>query len=118
QPARRDARVHPRHRAGEDRRVTASSIPFGGATRRNTRGIQKFPGWALVATVVAGLGLGFAAMFNDASLGVGTALVGLVFAGLLVLYKPHIGVIVIMSTMLMSYPAALRGVGPFTINNL
>ncbi len=39
-------------------------------------------------------------------------------AGLLVLYRPHVGVIVIMSTMLMSYPAALRGVGPFSIYNL
>jgi len=98
--------------------VTASSIPFGGATRRTTRGVERFPPWALVATVVAGLGLGVAALFNDASLAVGTALVGLVFAGLLVLYKPQIGVMVIMSTMLMSYPSALRGVGPFTINNL
>ena len=98
--------------------MTASSIPFGGATRRTTRGVDKFPAWAILLTVVAGLGLGVAAMFSDASVGIGTALVGLVFAGLLVLYRPHIGVIVIMSTMLMSYPAALRGIGPFTINNL
>lgn len=98
--------------------MTASSIPFGGATRRSTVGVQQFPAWALVLTVAAGLALGSAAFINDQRLGFGAALIGLVFAGLLVLYKPHLGVIVIMSTMLMSYPAALKGVGPFTINNL
>jgi O-antigen ligase len=98
--------------------VTASSIPFGGATRRTTVGVQQFPAWAIVATMAAGLALGVAAMINDHRLALGAAVVGMVFAGLLVLYKPHLGVIVIMSTMLMSYPAALKGVGPFTINNL
>lgn len=98
--------------------MTASSIPFGGATRRTTSGVQQFPAWALVLTLAAGLALGVAAMINDQRLGFGAALIGLVFAGLLVLYKPHLGVIVIMSTMLMSYPSALKGVGPFTINNL
>jgi O-antigen ligase len=98
--------------------VTASSIPFGGATRKSTRGVSQLPGWALLATLAAGAGLGLAAFTNDHRLALGAALVTMTFAGLLVLYKPHIGVIVIMSTMLMSYPAALKGVGPFTINNL
>ena len=88
----------------EDRKRDRPSIPFGGATRRDDPGVEKFPGWAILLTVVAGLGLGVAAMFSDASVGIGTALVGIVFAALLVLYRPHIGVIVIMSTMLMSYP--------------
>ena len=98
--------------------MTASSIPFGGATRRTTSGVEKFPAWAILLTVVAGLALGIAAYMGDQRLGLGAALVGLVFVGLLVLYKPHLGVLVILSTMLMSYPAALRGVGPFTINNM
>jgi len=98
--------------------VTASSIPFGGATRRTTGGVQQFPAWAILLTVVAGVALGSAALIDDQRLGLGAALIGLLFAGLLVLYKPHLGVIVIMSTMLMSYPSALKGVGPFTINNL
>jgi O-antigen ligase len=98
--------------------VTASSIPFAGPTRRTTRGVDHFPGWAIFLTVVAGVALGVAALFNDQRLLLGAALVALVFAGLLVLYKPYLGVMVIMSTMLMSYPSALKGVGPFTINNL
>lgn len=98
--------------------MTASSIPFGGATTRRTAGVQTLPVWALFATLGAGSALAFAALFSDHRLALGATVIGLVFAGLLVLYKPHLGVMVIMSTMLMSYPSALKGVGPFTINNL
>lgn len=98
--------------------MTASSIPFGGPTRKATRGVERFPGWALIATLVVGVGLALAAFTSDHRLAIVATLVAMVFAGVLVLYRPHIGVIVIMSTMLMSYPDALKGVGPFTINNL
>ncbi|HEY8518003.1 MAG TPA: O-antigen ligase family protein [Candidatus Binatia bacterium] len=98
--------------------MTASSVPFSAPTRRVTRGVERFPVWAIFATVAAGCALGAAAFFSDHRLVLAMAVVGMVFAGLLVLYKPHVGVMVIMTTMLMSYPSALKGVGPFTINNL
>ena len=91
-----------------------SSAPI----QRRAGGVQRFPTWALLCTVIAGVALGLAALIDDNTLAISVALIGMVFAGLLVVYQPHLGVCVIMSTMLMSYPAALRGVGPLTINNL
>jgi O-antigen ligase len=96
----------------------ASAALTSAALQRRSRGIERFPVWVILATVIAGLALGIAAYVDDRTLALSVALVGMIFAGLLVVYHPHVGVCVIMSTMLMSYPAALRGVGPLTINNM
>jgi O-antigen ligase len=80
--------------------------------------VDKFPPWVVVAMIIASVGLGVSAYIDDRAVAISVALIGMIFAGLLVIYHPHVGVMVIMSTMLMSYPAALRGVGPLTINNM
>jgi O-antigen ligase len=98
--------------------VIASSVPAGRATTRRTGSTPALPPWAFGGLLIAALGLGAAAVFDDQAVYIGAALLFLIFGGALVFYRPHIGVLVIMSTMLMSYPAALRGFGPFTINNL
>ena len=76
------------------------------------------PAWALLGVAVAAIALGLAALSDDRGVFLGAALVVGLFGGVLVLYRPQVGVLVIMSTMLLSYPDALRGSGPFTINNL
>lgn len=98
--------------------MTASPLPAGRATTRRTGDIPSFPPWALAGLGVAAVALGLAAMLDDRAVFVGAAFVVMIFGGTLVLYRPHLGVLVIMSTMLMSYPDALKGVGPFTINNI
>lgn len=97
--------------------MTPSTAP-GGVVLRRTREIDSFPPWALAALGVATAALAAAAFFSDRGLLLSALLIALVFAGTTVLYRPHIGVMVIMTTMLVSYPAALKGFGPFTINNL
>jgi O-antigen ligase len=98
--------------------VLSGTPDAAASVQRRFGEVATFPGWALFATLVAGSALSAASLIDDESIALGVALVGMIFVGLLVVYKPHLGVFVIMSTMLMSYPAALRGVGPFTINNL
>ena len=76
------------------------------------------PPWVIGLLVIYAIVLAVAAFSDDtatlAGAGIGLALVG----GATVFYRPNIGVLIIMSTMLMSYPDALKGVGPFTINNM
>ena len=76
------------------------------------------PPWVLLALVLAAVGLGVATLVSDTALLRAAIVTFLLMAGTAVLYRPQIGLLVIMSTMLVSYPAALRGIGPFTINNL
>ena len=57
-------------------------------------------------------------MSTDRYVVMGAVLSFMLIAGALIFYNPHVGLMVIMSTMLVSYPAALRGIGPLTINNL
>jgi len=57
-------------------------------------------------------------MSTDQYVVMGAVLSFMLIAGALIFYNPHVGLMVIMSTMLVSYPAALRGIGPLTINNL
>jgi O-antigen ligase len=71
--------------------------------------------WGLA---VAALFLGIAALTQDKAVYLGAAIVVMLLGGAVVLYKPHIGVLVIMSTMLMSYPEVLKGAGYLTINNM
>ena len=98
--------------------MTASPLPAGSATTRRTGEVAALPAWALGGLAIAAIALGLAALVDDRAVFVGAALVVGLFGGALVFYKPHIGVFIIMSTMLMSYPDALKGVGPFTINNM
>ncbi len=98
--------------------MTASPLPTGRATTRRTGEVPALPPWALGGLAIAALALALAALVDDRAVFLGAALVVAIFGAALVFYKPHIGVLVIMSTMLMSYPAALKGVGPFTINNM
>lgn len=98
--------------------MTASPLPVGRATTRRTGEVPTLPPWALGGLVVAAALLGIAALVDDRAVFAGAAVVVGIFGAVLVFYKPHIGVLVIMSTMLMSYPDALKGVGPFTINNM
>jgi O-antigen ligase len=102
------------------RQESAVASPFapGRPLQRRSGEVERFPPWVIIATVIAGVALGVAAYTDDRTLTLSVALIGMIFAGLLVIYHPHVGVCVIMSTMLMSYPAALRGVGPLTINNM
>lgn len=87
------------------------------ATRRTTP-VPRVPPWAVGAVALAGAILGVAAFTGDRFVWLAAAVLGIAVAAAVVFYRPHIGVLVLMSTMLMSYPDALRGVGPFTINNL
>lgn len=98
--------------------MTASPLPVGRATTRRTGELPALPPWAIGGLGIAAVALGIAALVDDRAVFLGAALVVAIFGGALVFYKPHIGVLVIMSTMLMSYPDALKGVGPFTINNM
>jgi len=99
--------------------MTASSLPVRhGTLQRKTAPIARIPVWVVGGLVLAALALGVAAFTNDTAVLLGAAVMVILIGAALVLYKPHVGVLVIMSTMLMSYPEALRGVGPLTINNL
>lgn len=88
------------------RHESVVSVPQDAAAsvQRRFGEVAKFPPWALFATLVAGSALSAAALIDDQAIALGVALVGMLFVGLLVVYKPHLGVFVIMSTMLMSYP--------------
>ena len=97
--------------------MTTSTAPPRLSLRRTAQ-VGTSPAWAMAAVVVAAVALTVSSFVSDTALLMGTTLVVLVFAGVLVLYQPHLGVLVIMTTMLVSYPAALKGAGPFTINNL
>ena len=99
--------------------MTASSLPVGHrTTQRKTTPVPRMPIWVIGGLVLAALALGLAAFTNDTAVLLGAAVMVLLIGAALVLYKPHVGVFVIMSTMLMSYPEAFRGAGPLTINNL
>lgn len=76
------------------------------------------PPWVMLALVFAAIALAVSTVVSDKALVTTAVVLFLAMAGTIVLYRPHIGLLVIMSTMLVSYPAALRGVGPFTINNI
>jgi O-antigen ligase len=76
------------------------------------------PPWAVVGLGFAAVLLGVSTLLSDRAMLMGVTLLILAIAGTLVLYRPHIGVMVIMTTMLVSYPEALKGFGPITINNL
>ena len=99
--------------------VVASS-PFAPATplHRSSNEVERFPLWVILATVGVGIACGVCAFFDDKTLTVSVGLIAVVLGGTVVLYRPQLGVYIILSTMLMSYPAALRGVGPLTINNM
>jgi len=98
--------------------MSVSTVPFQGPPLRLTRPMEAIPRWALWFLALLGLSLGVATYWNDVILIFGIAVVLAVPLAVLALYYPHIGVFLIMSTMLMSYPAALKGVGPLTINNM
>jgi O-antigen ligase len=99
--------------------VTASTLPIGqGTTRRTTAPVPRIPVWVVGGLALAAVLLGVAALTEDRVVFLVAAVLGLLVGGSIVLYKPHVGVLVIMSTMLMSYPDAMKGVGPLTINNL
>ncbi len=68
------------------------------------------------AAVLFGLASVWAGVSGNAG-----ALVGAVFAvsgGILVLRQPFIGILILLTTFLVTYPAPLRGVGNLTINNV
>jgi hypothetical protein len=68
--------------------------------------------------VIYAIFLAYAAL-TDEKLAIGGAFIGLALVGAVaVFYQPLIGVLIIMSTMLVSYPDALKGSPPLTINNL
>jgi len=72
--------------------------------------------WMLLAGLLLMLG-----SFRLAVSGGGPAAVGgflAIVAGLLVLRRPAIGILIYLTTFLFTYPAFLRGVGNFTINNM
>lgn len=99
--------------------MTAPSLPFPQQqTRRITTPTPRVPPWVTGGLFIAAVLVGIAALTEDRAVFLAAALLAMLIGGAVVLYKPHIGVLVIMSTMLMSYPDALKGVGPFTINNL
>ncbi len=97
--------------------MTTSSPPASVVLRR-TVPVQSQPLWAMLGLGLAAVGLAASAFLSDRLLLMTAVVVALVFAGVTVLYRPFVGVLVIMTTMLVSYPAALRGFGPITINNL
>jgi O-antigen ligase len=86
--------------------------------QRRASGIVRFPPWVIIATVVVGLACGVCAYIDDKTLSISVGLIVAAIGGVVVLYNPQFGVYIIMSTMLMSYPTALRGIGPLTINNM
>lgn len=99
--------------------MSAPSLPAGRpTTRRTTTPVQAFPPWLVGALVVYALVLAWAAFSND-KMAVAASAIGLAIMGAAaVFYRPNIGVLIIMSTMLVSYPDALKGSPPFTINNM
>jgi O-antigen ligase len=98
--------------------VSATSLPAGrSTTRRTTSPIPRFPPWVVGLLALYALFLAVAAFSDDKSTLAGTA-IGLALVGAAtVFYRPNIGVLIIMSTMLVSYPDALKGSPPLTINN-
>jgi len=86
--------------------------------QRRSPGIVRFPPWVIIALVFIGIACAVCAYIDDQTLTISVGLVVAAIGGTVVLYNPQLGVYIILSTMLMSYPAALRGVGPLTINNM
>ena len=70
----------------------------------------------LIAVIGGGLLLAWSAYQGQSALVFALFITGVVF--LLVLFRPEVGIFVILSTMLLTYPEILRGVGLFTINNV
>ncbi|MBM4267936.1 MAG: O-antigen ligase family protein [Deltaproteobacteria bacterium] len=98
--------------------MTTEGLPVGQPVTRRTGELLAFPMWVLGALALAAAGLGVSALLDARFVYLGAALVFMVMGGVIVFYRPYVGILVIMSTMLVSYPDALRGVGPFTVNNL
>ena len=99
--------------------MSSPSLPISRpATRRRTAPTPGIPAWAIGVLLLYAAFLAFAAM-TDGKLAMGGAFIGLALIGAVaVFYQPLIGVLIIMSTMLVSYPDALKGSPPLTINNL
>jgi O-antigen ligase len=97
--------------------VTTTS-PTRPLVQRRTTPVAAFPAWAMGGLFAAAILLAASALVSDGLLLMGITLLVLGIAASVVFYRPHIGVLVIMSTMLVSYPEALKGFGPITINNL
>ncbi len=98
--------------------MSLESVAAPPAVIRRTADATTFPPWVVGVLVLGAILLGVASLIDDKSLmlvaGGLTALVG----GATIFYRPHVGVLVILSTMLLSYPEVLKGVPPFTINNM
>ena len=80
--------------------------------------MEAFPPWVVGALGLSAVLLGLASLVDDQALMLVAGGLTAIVAGATIFYRPHFGVLVIMSTMLLSYPDALKGVPPFTINNL
>lgn len=75
------------------------------------------PAWALLVIGAIGIAMGFAAWVGgDAPLTV-VVLLLVALAFVTVLYSPHIGISVFLTTFLINYPGVAKGSGYFTINN-
>jgi O-antigen ligase len=76
------------------------------------------PAWLLLGILLLG-GVFYAAVSAGGPWPF-SAVVLLLVAGtfVVVLRRPHVGIFVFLTTFLINYPAAARGAGPFTINNL
>jgi O-antigen ligase len=85
---------------------------------RQTVPTQEFPPWAIAFIGLVTLALAITTFIGDQFAVMAAALSLALIAGTVVFYRPDIGILIIMSTMLISYPSALKGVGPLTINNL
>ena len=74
--------------------------------------------WPLLLAALVGTGLLFGWAAAQGHVVVLLAMV--IAAGLfgLCLSRPEIGILIFMSTMLLTYPDVLQGVGPLTINNI
>ncbi|MDG1958835.1 MAG: O-antigen ligase family protein [Candidatus Binatia bacterium] len=99
--------------------MSSPSLPISRpATRRRTSATPGIPLWSVGVLVIYAIFLAYAAL-TDEKLAIGGAFIGLALVGAVaVFYQPLIGVLIIMSTMLVSYPDALKGSPPLTINNL
>jgi len=94
------------------------SVPARPVVLRRTAPVGTQPPWVVLGLLSAAIAFTAGAFLSDRLLVTAVAVVFMAIAGTIVFYKPHVGIIVIMTTMLVSYPSALRGIGPFTINNL
>jgi O-antigen ligase len=99
-------------------RTESVPAPAAVSVQRRARDVERFPPWVIIATVVVGIACAVCSYIDDQTLTISVGLVIGAIGGTIVFYRPLLGVYIILSTMLMSYPTALRGVGPLTINNM